>query len=187
MAYAIRTLSDREKHYSAMEKEALALVFAVKNFRFYLLGRPFQWITDNSALTWRHYLKPKGRITYWTMDLQRFSFTVEHRAGKDNANADALSRLCPSSVNPLSPIHLKDNAVCFVQLTPVFNLQDEQQKDSSLQLVRQCKSNRMPSLPILYGNLILNHNSFGIVGMACTLLMASLCGIHLFPRVPLSE
>ena len=32
------------------------------------------------------------------------------------------------------------------------------------------------SLPILHGNLILNYNPIGIVGMKCTLLMASLCG-----------
>ena len=52
VAYASRTLSDREKHYSAMEKEALAIVFATQNFRVYLLGKPFQLITDNRALTW---------------------------------------------------------------------------------------------------------------------------------------
>ena len=41
VAYTRRTLSDREKHYSAMEKEALAIVFATQNFRVYLLGNPF--------------------------------------------------------------------------------------------------------------------------------------------------
>ena len=133
VAYASRTLSDREKHYSAMEKEALAIVFATQNFRVYLLCKPFQLITDNRALTWLHSLEPKGRIARWIMDLQELSFTVQHRAGKDNANADALSRFCPSSsINPPSPTLLKDNAVCFVQLTPVINLQEEQQKDSSL-------------------------------------------------------
>ena len=148
VAYASRTLSDQEKHYSAMEKEALAIAFATQNFRVYLLGKPFQLITDNRALTWLHSLEPKGRIARWIMDLQEFSFTVQHRAGKDNANADALSRLCPSSsINPPSPTPLKDNAVCFVQLTPVINLQEEQQKDSSLQLVRQFKSNGMPKPP----------------------------------------
>ena len=148
VAYASRTLSDREKHYSAMEKEALAVVFATQNFRVYLLGKPFQLITDNRALTWLHSLEPKGRIARWIMDLQEFSFTVQHRAGKDNANADALSRLCPpSSFKPPSPTPSKDKAVCFVQLASVFNLQEEQQKDSSLQLVHQFKSNGMPKPP----------------------------------------
>ena len=189
VAYASRTLSDQEKHYSAMEKEALAIVFATQNFRVYLLGKPFQLITDNRALTWwLHSLEPKSRIARWIMDLQKFSFTVQHRAGKANANGDIISRVCPSSsIKPQSPTPLKDNALCFVQLTPVFNIQKEQQKDSSFQLVRQCTSNGMPKLPILHGNLILNYDPIGIVGMKCTLLMSSLCGIHLFPRVPLSK
>ena len=82
------------------------------------------------------------------MDLQEFSFTVQHGAGKDNANADALSRLCRLSlIKPPSLTPLKDNAVCFVQLAPAFNRQEEQQKDSSPQLARQSKSNGMPKPP----------------------------------------
>ena len=112
----------------AMEKEALAIAFATQNFRVYLLGKPFQFMSDNRAFTWLHFLEPKCRIACWIMDLQEFSFTVHHRAGKDNAYADALSMLCPSSSSkPPSPTSLKDNAVCFVQLTSVFNLQEEQQ------------------------------------------------------------
>jgi len=40
-----------------------------------------QLITDNRALTWLHSLEPKGRIACWIMDLQEFSFTVQHRVG----------------------------------------------------------------------------------------------------------
>ena len=80
VAYASRILSDREKHYSAMEKEALAIPFATQNVLVYLLGKPFQLIIENRAFTWLHFLGPKGGITRWIMDLQEFSFTVQHRA-----------------------------------------------------------------------------------------------------------
>ena len=53
----------------------------------------------------------------------------------------------PSSFKPPSPTPSKDKTVCFVQLASVFNLQEEQQKDSSLQLVHQFKSNGMPNPP----------------------------------------
>jgi len=36
---------------------------------------------------------PKGRRARWIMELQQYHFTIEHRSGKHNANADALSRM----------------------------------------------------------------------------------------------
>ncbi len=36
---------------------------------------------------------PKGRRARWIMDLENYDFIIEHRVGKSNANADALSRL----------------------------------------------------------------------------------------------
>jgi hypothetical protein len=37
--------------------------------------------------------QPKGRRARWMMKLQNYDFTITHRAGKSNQNADALSRL----------------------------------------------------------------------------------------------
>eukprot|EP00794_Sanderia_malayensis_P016448 gene16448-biopygen12123 len=59
ISYASRTLTSREQNYTAMEKEALAVVFATEHFRVYLLGRQFQLITDNRALKWLHSLQAK--------------------------------------------------------------------------------------------------------------------------------
>jgi thymidylate kinase len=36
---------------------------------------------------------PKGRRARWTMYLQQYKFEIVHRSGKENKNADALSRL----------------------------------------------------------------------------------------------
>jgi len=36
----------------------------------------------------------------WSLALQPYSFTVQHRKGSSNANADALSRLPCGSDNP---------------------------------------------------------------------------------------
>ena len=63
ISYASRTLDDREKNYSAMEKEALAIIFATNQFRVYLLGLQFHLVTDNRALNWLHYLEPRGRVS----------------------------------------------------------------------------------------------------------------------------
>ena len=50
ISYASRALSDREKAFSATEKEALAVVFALEQFRVHLLGVQFLLVTDHSAL-----------------------------------------------------------------------------------------------------------------------------------------
>ena len=93
ISYVSRTLSGREQNYTAMEKEALAVVLATKHFRIYLLGRKFQLVTDNRVLKWLHTIQPKGRIARWIMDLQELDFSVTHRPGSSNQNADVLSRL----------------------------------------------------------------------------------------------
>ena len=93
IAYASRSLTEREKNYSTTEKEALAVMYAVNQFRVYLLGSNFLLVTDHSALRWLHSLEPEGRSGRWVMDLQEFSFDIIHRPGTNHTNADSLSRL----------------------------------------------------------------------------------------------
>ena len=94
IAYFSKKLLPREQAYSTVEKECLALVLAIKHFKAYLLGRSFVIQTDHRALQWLHQFKEKNsRLTRWSLVLQPYTFTVEHRKGKANANADALSRM----------------------------------------------------------------------------------------------
>ena len=96
IAFASRTLNTAEKNYSVIEKELLAIVFAVKRFRCYLYGQTFTIYTDHNPLQYASTLKDSyGRIARWTLFLQDFRFQVQYRRGVANGNADALSR-CPS-------------------------------------------------------------------------------------------
>lgn len=66
----------------------------VEAFRVYLLGTSSTVQTDHRALQWLDRLKESNsRLARWSLALQPYSFTVEHRSGTKNANADALSRL----------------------------------------------------------------------------------------------
>ena len=62
IVYASRTLTKSEQQYSTIQKECLAAVYAMKQFRHYLLGRPFQLITDHAPLQWLSAQKMEGLL-----------------------------------------------------------------------------------------------------------------------------
>ena len=92
IAYASRSLSKLECNYSTIQKECLAIVFAMKQFRHYLLGRPFTVMTDHAPLQWLSAQKMEGLLCRWALALQEYTFKIVHRKGTLNGNADALSR-----------------------------------------------------------------------------------------------
>ena len=62
IAYASRTLTKSECNYSVIQKECLAIIFALKQFRHYLLGRKFQLMTDHAPLQWLSAQKMQGML-----------------------------------------------------------------------------------------------------------------------------
>jgi hypothetical protein len=97
--YASRTLSPAEQNYSQIDREALAIVFAVKKWHNYLAGRHFVIYTDNKPLlglfgTDRpipHVISP--RVERWMVMMGCYSYELRYRPAKEHGNADALSRL----------------------------------------------------------------------------------------------
>ena len=51
VAFASRTLSDSEKNYLQVEKEALSLIFGIRKFHQYFYGRYFTLVTDHKPVT----------------------------------------------------------------------------------------------------------------------------------------
>ena len=94
VAYASRTLNETEQKYSTIEKELLAIVWACKYFRPYLYGRKFQIYTDHRPLVWLFNLKePNSKLVRWRLKLEEFDYTIIYKSGRQNTNADALSRI----------------------------------------------------------------------------------------------
>ena len=90
-----RSLNSAEGNYSSYDGELLAAVWAIKTFRPYLHATrtPFSLVTDNQALTFlKTTYKLSGRHARWQLSLQDYSYTVTHRPGVTNANADVPSR-----------------------------------------------------------------------------------------------
>ena len=77
IAFASRKLSTTEKNYTTTEREGLAMVYALQNFRHYLLGGHFKMFTDHSLLKYL-FNKPVlgGKICRWLLLFQEFDFEV---------------------------------------------------------------------------------------------------------------
>ena len=85
--------SDTEKKYCVPEQEALSVVVAIQKCRPCLLGNHFTVVVDHQALKWLISLRdPTGRLARWALILQGYDFTIQCCPGKEDGNADALSR-----------------------------------------------------------------------------------------------
>ncbi|KAL3967235.1 hypothetical protein ACER0C_029268 [Sarotherodon galilaeus] len=94
VAYASRGLSRSESKYPAHKLEFLALKWAVtEKFHDYLYGAQFTVVTDSNPLT---YLLSSAKLDAtgyrWLSALSTFTFKLIYRAGKQNSDADGLSR-----------------------------------------------------------------------------------------------
>lgn len=100
ISYASKSLSSVEKRYCQTEKEALALVWGVERFYYYLFGREFELITDHKPLEviFGPKSKPCARIERWVLRLQSYKYKIIYKSGKTNI-ADPLSRLVVDSNN----------------------------------------------------------------------------------------
>nr|GEZ74035.1 reverse transcriptase domain-containing protein [Tanacetum cinerariifolium] len=92
--YARKTMNQAEANYTTTEKEMLAVVYAFKKFRSYLIMNKSIIYTDHSVLKYLFAKKDaKARLLYWILLLQEFDFKVIDTRGAENYAADHLSRL----------------------------------------------------------------------------------------------
>ena len=93
IAYGGRALRKSERNYPVTELEGLAIIEGIKAYHPYLANSHFMVVTDHIALKFLMNVKADtGRIARWALALQGYDFTVIHRKGVVNTNADALSR-----------------------------------------------------------------------------------------------
>jgi hypothetical protein len=129
--YASRSLSKTEQKYSTVERECLAILWAVEKFRPYVEGSKFKVVSDQRSLQWLKTARdPTGRLTRWSLRLQPYDFQIEYQTGKSNVVADALSRLPVSSQEIVSAI------VQEVEVPDLQSISQAQQGDPCLGIVR---------------------------------------------------
>jgi hypothetical protein len=99
IAYASRVLSEVERKYATIDKEALAIIHAVDDkFQQYIMGRRFTLKTYHRPL--ERIFGPRAelpklaasRLARWTSTLLSYNYDIQYQAGSANAPADVLSR-----------------------------------------------------------------------------------------------
>ena len=98
ITYVSRTLSKAEKNYSQLDKEATAVIWALKKVFQYCYGRQFTLVIDNRPLM--SIFSPEknmpplvaARMLRYAQFLSGFSYNIVCKRSAENANADYISR-----------------------------------------------------------------------------------------------
>ena len=123
VAYASRSLRQAERNYPAHKLEFLALKWSVtEKFHDYLYGAEFEVVTDNNPLT---YVTTTAKLDAtgqrWMAALAGYNFSLRYRAGRNNADADGLSRL---DMNTFLAVHesisacVEETPLCYAAVQP---------------------------------------------------------------------
>lgn len=125
--FASRLLTSAEVNYSATDREALAVVWALDKFRSYIERSPVTVYTDHQALKWLMTLKaPAGRLARWALKLQHYDLDIQYRPGNVNVVADTLSR---------PPTDLAISATSISLIADASKIRSMQQLDPELQQI----------------------------------------------------
>lgn len=151
VGYASRTMSDTEKRYAQIEKEALAVTWACQKFDFFLVGTHFEVETDHKPLV--PLLGEKDlsalplRVQRFRLRMMRYSYTIFHSPGKEMFIADNLSRVeYPDHKEINRSEKVEAHVRCVMSHTPLFDgrletIKDETDKDKVMsQISKLCQT-----------------------------------------------
>ena len=92
VCYSSMKLNPAQRNYNVTDKEALALITAIRTFKPYL-SEQFTVFSDHEPLSFINKMAIKNsRIMRWALELSPYTITVSHIPGKNNCIADFLSR-----------------------------------------------------------------------------------------------
>ena len=95
VAFHSQSMSPTEWNYQVYDRELMAIIHALRNWRCYIYGSPFTTIvwTDHHNLTFfTHPQKLTRRQVPWVVELMEYDLKLQHKKGSKMVVADALSR-----------------------------------------------------------------------------------------------
>ena len=142
VAFFSRTLQGPEVRHASVEKEAQAIIEAIRHWRHYLTGRHFSIKTDQRSVVYMFDNKQKGKIKNekimrWRIELSCYSFDIIYRPGPENVPPDALSRAFCAAVPSTGDLAEVHNSLCHPGVTRMFHFVKTRNLPYSMDDVRQ--------------------------------------------------
>jgi hypothetical protein len=79
---------EAERNYSAIEREASAIVYGIQKYNHYLQDNKFEIISDHRPLRRLETHKDeKSRLGRWAIELSPVKYKISYKPGKEHANA----------------------------------------------------------------------------------------------------
>ena len=104
IAFASKSMTDTESRYANIERELLAVVFALERFHTYIYGKPVLVQSDHKPLEniqYKNLSKAPPRLQRMLLRIQPYNCTIQYKAGKEMIFADYLSRISPSTADEI--------------------------------------------------------------------------------------
>ena len=99
--YMSRALTETEQRYSNIERELLAIVYALERLNHYTFGRTITVQSDHQPLQsiWKKLIVlTSPRLQRQLLRLAHYDINIEFLRGKENVIADALSKSLPTAI-----------------------------------------------------------------------------------------
>ncbi|XGW13215.1 hypothetical protein V3C99_013667, partial [Haemonchus contortus] len=141
--FASKGLSKAEKNYHITDLEALALVFALRKFHYFVYGLRTIVRTDHQPLTCLFKrTNVSARVLRWALEVQKYKLEIEYVSGKANVVADALSRSAANLSEGEPTIPENDMVICEVKEQESEWLQELKEDPDYKQLVTDVMQKR---------------------------------------------
>lgn len=144
LSFFSKKLSPAQQKCSTYDRELLAIYAAIKHFQYLLEGRQFTIFSDHKPLQFAFKQKHVKNLPRRQRPLEfiaQFSTDIQHISGRDNAVADALSRIETISFN---------GAIDFEQMS------NDQLSNPDLEFLKTRSSLKIISTPILGTTKLIN-------------------------------
>ncbi len=94
VTFTSKKLSNTQKRWFAIEREAYAVIWALQKFETWIFGTRVQLYTDHNPLKFLTEAAPRNpKLQRWLLALQRYAVNINFKPGAKNIDADALSRI----------------------------------------------------------------------------------------------